>query len=311
MYNINNEQIMTSTSRMCVKFGIVIFTLCLVLNSEAKPKSLPAVKNYSQYDLSSNNVSKMKLTVYAPQIDGDKVEAQGLRDFPVEIFFDDKGNRIKEIVYDILSGNPAYTMNFEYDAKKGTSGEYCMDSLNTQIWKKIYSVEKDGSIRVKKYERWFNEQTEEIIPELLTYEMVWKEAPADKQYLYVKYRYDSRQTVAMRMEKKYPISNGVSIYDMMDDIDGDGYYVWLPIFMREYAKAKNKKSRVEEYRLGKTVYKYESKRLTEKSEYDSEQKLETKSIYKYESDKKNNWNKLIQYRNSLPVYIVTRELEYK
>ncbi|MDR2562993.1 MAG: hypothetical protein LBC98_03520 [Prevotellaceae bacterium] len=311
MYNINNKQIMTSMRQMYVKLGIVIFALCLVLNTAAKPKYLPAIKNCTQYDLLSKNVSKMKVTVYAPQTNGDKVEPQGLRDFPLELFFDDKGNCVKEIIYDIISSKAAYTIHYEYDTKKGTSGEYCMDSLNSQIWKKIYSVEKDGSIRVKKFERWFNEQTEELIPEMLTYEMVWKEVAADKKFHYVKYRYDSQQTVAMRMEKKYPITEGVSIYDMMDDIDGDKYYVWLPAFMRDYAKAQNKKSRIEEYKLGKTVYTYESKHLAAKNEYNNIKNLDDKSIYKYEFDNKKNWSKLIQYRNDSPVYIVTREIEYK
>lgn len=302
---------MTSIKRMCVKFGIAIFTLCLVMNSEAKPKYLPSIKNYAQYDLMSKNVSKMKILVYAPQIDGDKVEPQGYRDFPLEIFFDEKGNCIKEVIYDFVSNRVSYTVTYEYDEKKGTSGEYCRDSLNTQIWKKIHSVEKDGSVRTKKYERWFNEQTEELIPELLTYEIVWKEVPADNKFHYTKYRYDNRQVVAMRMEKKYPIIEGTSVYDMMEDIDGDRYYVWLPSFMRDYAKAKNKKSRVEEYKLGKTVYTYDAKHLTEKSEFYNIKNTEEKSLYKYDFDKKKNWDKLVQYRNSLPQYIVVREIEYR
>jgi hypothetical protein len=227
----------------------------------------------------------------------------------VEIYFDANGNRKQEIIYDIVKGTVAFTVNYEYDEKAGTVGEYCLDSLNSQVWKKMYSVEKDGSIRIKKYERWTNEITQETIFELLTNEMVWKELPDKKQFQYFKYRYDEQQVVAMRMEKRFPMTAGASICDMIDDVDGDINYVWLPVFIRDYSKAKNKKTRVETYRLGKTVYTHKSKRMTEKDEYSGDQ-LENKNVYKYEYQGK-DWVKMIQYRNDVPVSVVTRTIEYR
>jgi hypothetical protein len=295
--------------QLFVKSVIVIFTLCIATSLIAKPKTLPAIKNYAQYDLSSKKVAKMRLTVEFPMIVGGKVETQGLKDFPVEIYFDANGNRKQEIIYDIVHGTVAFTVNYEYDEKAGTVGEYCLDSLNNQVWKKMYSLEKDGSIRVKKYERWINEKTQETIFELLTNEMVWKELPKEKQFQYFKYRYDEQQTVSMRMERKYPMSDGVSICEMIDDVDGDINYVWLPVFIRDYNKAKNKKTRVEEYNLGKTVYTYQSKRMTGKDEY-SKEILESKTVYKYEYDGK-DWVKMIQYKNDVPISVVTRTIEYR
>ena len=61
----------------------------------------------------------------------------------------------------------------------------------------------------------------------------------------------------------------------------------------------------------KTTYKYDEKGNTiEKNDYDSDGRPAENYSYKYEYDKNNNWTQRIEYKNTIPVYITERIIEY-
>ena len=65
-------------------------------------------------------------------------------------------------------------------------------------------------------------------------------------------------------------------------------------------------------RLGyKLIYKYDEKgNNIEENWYDSDGSLYEKHTYKYEYDKNNNWTQRIQYKNTIPLNITERIIEY-
>ena len=61
----------------------------------------------------------------------------------------------------------------------------------------------------------------------------------------------------------------------------------------------------------KTTYKYDEKgNKIEENWYDSDGSLYEKHTYKYEYDKNNNWTQRIQYKNTIPLNITERIIEY-
>ena len=61
----------------------------------------------------------------------------------------------------------------------------------------------------------------------------------------------------------------------------------------------------------KTTYKYDEKgNNIEENNYDSDGRLGKNYTYKYEYDKNNNWTQRIEYKNTIPVNITERIIEY-
>ena len=61
----------------------------------------------------------------------------------------------------------------------------------------------------------------------------------------------------------------------------------------------------------KLTYKYDEKgNMIEATYYNSDGRLDSKTTYKYEYDKNNNWTQRIQYRNTIPLNITERIIEY-
>lgn len=61
----------------------------------------------------------------------------------------------------------------------------------------------------------------------------------------------------------------------------------------------------------KYTYKYDEKgNIIEENWYDSDGSLYEKHTYKYEYDKNNNWTQRIQYKNTIPLNITERIIEY-
>ena len=61
----------------------------------------------------------------------------------------------------------------------------------------------------------------------------------------------------------------------------------------------------------KNTYKYDEKgNMIEENWYESDGSLYEKHTYKYEYDKNNNWTQRIQYKNTIPLNITERIIEY-
>ena len=122
--------------------------------------------------------------------------------------------------------------------------------------------------------------------------------------------YDSDGRLSYKYIYKYD-KKGNNIEENHYDSDGrlDSKYIY---------KYDEKGNKIEENRYDsngrlsqKTTYKYDEKGNTiEKNDYDSDGRPAENYSYKYEYDKNNNWTQRIEYKNTIPVYITERIIEY-
>ena len=290
---------------MSNKSIIIAFIVALsTITAYAKPKitQVPGIKDYQQLGLSKKNVASMNVTVYA-------ADNETLKDFPVTYYFDNTGNVIKEEIKSPLTGKIEYVIITEYDLKKLTATQYCLDTLNEQVWKKTYTVE-DNSVRIKIEERWYDSRNQAMIYDLLTTEQIWQ--PEGKEILFRKYKYDRFRTVSQRIDKKFPITKDSHINNLIEEFGNDQViYVWYPSYISDYLKARNKKTRTEEYTGGRTTYAFKNKNIAGKNIFRSRDNKNAVYSYDYELDKQGNWTKLNLSIDDNLTNVVVREIIYR
>jgi hypothetical protein len=143
----------------------VLFTFA----GEAKLKGLPVMKSYKNYNLNKPNVESLKYTVYAPKVEGENVTKGKIVDFTAEIFFDEKGYRVKEIVRN-MDGEVDVVINWQYDENAGTVIETRNDKDGKFLSRTEYLVNyKFNTVIARRYEDIEDPVTKIILTNVLRY----------------------------------------------------------------------------------------------------------------------------------------------
>jgi hypothetical protein len=299
---------------MYKKLLVLSFTVlfvCFAAVADAKLKGLPTIKSYKDYTLNKNNVASVKYTVHVPVVNGDEITPGDIADFTAEIFFDDKGNRVKEVIYHIETGKVEMTYEWTYNEQTGSVTLARTDAKGDITAREDYIVSpKQGTVTVRRYEN-VTLADGSVKPNVLIYDELWTEAK--KEAVYRKTFYSVTDGIASRQSiKKYPIDKPYTLYRIMDETTAPVDYTWLPDYSARLFKASNGKTRNEAIYNGSTN-KYEAKKkvLHAVSTVDADRKLRNITTYNYRYDRNKNWTQLVQYENSLPAYVVVRDIKYK
>jgi hypothetical protein len=292
---------------------MMITVVLTAFQADAKLKGLPMMKSYKDYNIAKNNVESLKYTVYTPKIEGDKVTKGEISDFSAEIFFDDKGYRVKEIVYDILSGNVEVNITWVYDESKGTVIETRSDAKGDLLERIEYLVNyKSKTVLARRYQN-IQEEKGIIIPNVLLYEELWTEDGRNKKVIFKKTDFDPSDGVASKqaiseeiMEKPY------TLYLILENLTAHIDYTWLRSYNMKTFKALSKKTRKENIFDGSRYeYKAKSKLLREISYFESNEKLKNITTFTYSFDNFKNWTEVIQNEDGKPDFIVNRDIRYR
>lgn len=289
-----------------VKFKfLVTLLLCLLSGYAISQKKIPFVNNIKQYNIKKGDVSQLRIEVYAAKDENGQVTKGNLIDYPVEITFDEQGNRIKEIIYE-TTGKVKHTNIWDYNVKTETVGQYQLDTFNRQIAKKlIESNAKQKNVRIKRYGT----------SDTLLIEEFWMVGASGKTINTDKYVWDTkREIIGKKTTRSYNIKEGKSIEFLISELSDFEDYMWYPDFMKIWQNAQKRKTRTEKLNDGsKNVLEYRrrSRTLMAKKQFDPEGKVTQNISYNYEFDNKGNWIKLTQHINDKPVIIVTRDITYR
>lgn len=289
-----------------------VLSLCMAgllfaVESNAKPKALPSVRDFKSFNLKKNNVEKLTYKVYEP-------DGKELADFPVEFNFDLQGNRIKEVIYHIENKKTEAVVTWDYNTTAQTVIQIRLDTLSEQIWKRNYTQKaKPTTVDMKFYEPWFDEVKSEKHFEILSYEDLWTDIPKRKVVEQVRTTYSlDRGIISKKSTREFAVTKTQTIYDLIDMANATNDYTWLPLYEEDSKKSLTKSTRTEPLFDGtKFTYAAKKKLLSEKSKFNKDGSLNIKTTYAYEYDKDGNWVKLIQSENGKARFTVVREIVYR
>jgi hypothetical protein len=305
------------TETMRIFFRSIIAGIALLFTvsaAEAKLKGLPLMKTYKDYNLKKQNVESVKYSVYEPKGEGQNITKGELVDFTAEIFFDDKGYRNKEIVYNIATGKVDVSITWQYDEKAGTVIETRTDEKGELIARTEYLVNyKFNTVLARRYENIKDPVTEIVLTNILRYEELWTENAKKKSVNYKKTYFDFRDGVAIKqsisdeaMEKPY------TLYLVLESLTAPIDYTWLYDYNEKALKASSGKTKKEPiYDGSRYEYKAKSKLLSAVLYYGADKVLKNETNYIYSFDEQKNWTEVIQNENSKPRFIVKRDIKYK
>jgi hypothetical protein len=288
--------------------------MLFVFSGEAKLKGLPLMKTYKDYNFKKSNIESLKYTVYTPVLDGDKVARGELADFTVEIFFDDKGYRFKEIVYNIGTGEVEVNINWEYNEAAGTVIETRTDGKGELLARTEYLVNfKLNTVVARRYQNISDHSTNTLLTNVLRYEELWTENAKQKSVTYKKTDFDYVDGLAIKqsiseesMEKPY------TLYMILENLTAPIDYTWLIGYNEKSFKAANGKTRKEPVYDGSSFqYKAKSKLLGTILYYGSDKKLKNEVTFVYTFDDQKNWTEVIQKEDNKPTFIVQRDIKYR
>jgi hypothetical protein len=284
-----------------------------VFTGEAKLKGLPRIKTYKDYNLKKPNVESLKYTVYASEIEGETLTKGEIVDFTAEIFFDDKGNRVKEIVYN-LQGLVDVNTTWNYNEDNGTVIETRTDKDGEILSRTEYLVNyKLNTVLARRYENFEDPVTKIIRTNVLAYEELWTENAKQKRVNYKKTYFDFRDGIAAKqaiseeaMEKPY------TLYLILESLTAPIDYTWLYEYNENALKASNGKTKKEPIFDGsKYEYKAKSKLLSTILYYGTDKILKNETNYIYSFDEQKNWTEVVQKENNTPRFIVQRDIKYR
>ncbi|MDR1926661.1 MAG: hypothetical protein LBQ13_03150 [Endomicrobium sp.] len=296
------------------KIMMLTTAMFFILQGEAKLKGLPTIKSYKDYNIGKNNVESLKYTVYSPKLENGVAVPGEIADFIAEIFFDDKGNKIKEKVYHIETGKLESTTNWTYNEKDGSVIQTRTDSKNEQVYRIEYIVNyKGGTVLSRKYENFTDINTGEARFNVFTTEELWTENAKTQTLKYEKTLYSLVTGEAVRRStREYPLEKPYTLYTTLDEITTPIDYTWEPDYREKLFKATNSKTRKEDiYNGTQNQYKAKKKLLSNILTYDSNKKLQSEITYIYKYDKKKNWIEVLQKEGDNPQFIVIREINYR
>jgi hypothetical protein len=293
---------------------VIAMVMVAAVAADAKLKGLPLMKSYKDYNLKKQNVESIKYMVYEPKIEGDKVMKGELVDFTAEIFFDEKGYRVKEIVYNPGTGEVEVNSIWQYDEKNGTVIETRTDKKGELMSRTEYLVNyKLNTVIARRYENVFDPQTEILLTNVLLYEEVWTENAKQKKVKFKKTDFDYVDGVAYKqsiseedMEKPY------TLYSILEYLTAPIDYTWLCNYNENSFKAANGKTKKEKiYDGSRYEYKAKSKLLSSVLYFGDDKVLKNETIFVYSFDNQKNWTEVVQKENNSPSFIVKRDIKYR
>jgi hypothetical protein len=286
----------------------------ITLSGEAKLKGLPVMKSYKNYNLAKQNVESIKYTVYAPKTEGETVTKGEISDFVAEIFFDEKGYRVKEIVYNIETGKKDVIINWIYNEQAGSVIESRNDTTGKLLARTEYLVNyKTNTVLARRYQDIEDPVTKIITPNVLIHEELWTEDAKNKKVTFKKTYFDFTDGVAAKqaiseeaMEKPY------TLFLILEELTAPIDYTWLYDYNTKALKASSGKTKKEIIYDG-TWYEYKSKSklLSSILYYGSDKKLKNITTFTYTADKNKNWTEVIQKEDDKPLFIVQRDIKYR
>jgi hypothetical protein len=295
--------------------AIAVILFVLVSDADAKLKGLP-IKSYKDYSLKDLNVQSLKYTVYAPKQEGETVVKGEVADFIAEIFFDDKGNRVREIVYNIESGKVDVVTNWKYNSDKetGTVIETRSTLEGELLARTEYLVNyKSNTVLVRRYENIFDPLTQLLLTNVLVFEELWTEDAKHDKVIYKKTFFDFRDGVAMKQTiSEEELKKPYTLYLILENLTAPIDYTWLYNYNEKALKASSSKTRKESIFDG-TRYEYKTKKklLDRVLYFGEDKKLKNETAFVYSLDERKNWTKVIQKENNNPRFIVEREIKYR
>jgi hypothetical protein len=292
---------------------MVVVAILFVFAGEAKLKGLPRIKTYKDYNLKKPNVESLKYTVYAPKIEGETTAKGEIVDFTAEIFFDGKGNRVKEIAYN-MEGIVDVNTVWVYNESAGTVIETRTDKDGEFLSRTEYLVNyKSNTVLARRYENFEDPATKIIKTNILAFEEVWTENAKKKTVNYKKTYFDFRDGVAAKqaisdeaMEKPY------TLYSILEDLTAPIDFTWLYDYNEKAFKASSGKTKKEPIYDGSLYrYKAKSKLLSSVLYYDKDKILKNETNFIYTFDEQKNWTEVLQKENNTPKFIVKRDIKYR
>jgi hypothetical protein len=295
---------------------MVIAAILIVGAGEAKIKGLPQIKNQKDYtlNLKGKKVESLKYTVYDAKVEGDTILKGEVADFIAEIFFDDKGNRNKEIVYHIETGEVEVDINWQYNEDAGTVIESRFDKKGDMTSRYEYVVNYTlNTVVARKYENLRYGIPPTLRENILMYEEIWTEEAKKKRLKRKKTTYSIADGQAMRqliseeiLEKPY------SALWIIESLSAPIDYTWLYDYSDKTFRAANRKTRKEEgFNGGWYEYKAKKGLVNKMLQYEKGKILRNESKFEYSFDDQNNWTQVIQIDNNKPKYVVQRDIKYK
>ena len=304
---------MKSLNLNFTRMACAMFCFALCINQgHAKLKELPAIKNFKNFSIAKNNVNSVKYTVYEPvQLNG--ATAKGDRaDFAVEIFFDALGNRSKEIVYHIETGNIETITTWIYNVADGTVLESRANARNEPLYRIEYLLNKKaGTVLAKKFESAIDKDGNRY--DLFASEELWSELPKSKAVSCKKTLFSPSDGKATRQSlKELPVEKPFSLYTLMDEYSAPIDCVWLSDYLTKLLKTTSGKSRKEKVFDGTSIqYAAKKKLLASVKNFGTDKKPTHETTYSYEFDTNKNWIKLLQKDADTPKFIVERTINYR
>jgi hypothetical protein len=301
------------TMYFVVRSIMAIVAVLFAFAGEAKLKGLPVMKTYKDYNLSKNNVESLKYTVYAPKTEGGTLTEDDIADFIAEIFFDDKGFRVKEIVYN-MEGVVDVNIAWLYNEDAGTVIETRTDKDGKLLARTEYLVNyKLNTVLVRRYENIDDPVTKIEYINVLRYEETWSEDAKHKKVIYKKTDFDYKDGVAMKQAiSEESMVKPYTLYIILESLTAPIDYTWLYDYNEKALKASSGKTKKEQMFDGsRNEYKAKSKLLSTISHYGSDKILKDATNYIYSFDKQKNWTEVVQKDNDKSRFIVQRNIKYK
>jgi hypothetical protein len=284
-----------------------------VFAGEAKLKGLPVMKNFKNYSFKKPDVESVKYTVYAAKVEGETVAKGDIADFIAETFFDDKGYRVKEIVYN-MEGKVDVKISWQYNETAGTVVETRFDANDKLLTRTEYLVNfKLNTVIARGYEDIEDLANQITYSNVLRYEELWTENAKRKKVIFKKTHFDFKDGIASKqsiseedMEKPY------TLYLILESLTAPIDYTWLYDYNDKALKASSGKTKKEPiYDGSRYEYKAKSKLLSSILHFDKDKKLKNETNYIYTFDSRNNWTEVIQKENNSPKFIVQRDIKYR
>jgi hypothetical protein len=293
---------------------IIVATALLAFSADAKLKGLPVMKNYKNYNFKKPNVESVKYSVYSPKIEGETVTKGELADFSAEIFFDEKGYRVKEIVYNIETGKVDVNINWQYDEEAGTVIEARTNEKGELLTRTEYVVNyKLNTVLARRYENIDDPIRKTVRSNVLIHEELWTENAKKKTVTFKKTYFDFNDGVAAKQSiSEEALEKPYTLYLILENLTAPIDYTWLYDYNEKSLKATSGKTKKESIFDGSRYeYKEKSKLLSGILYYDSTKILKTETIYIYSFDNQKNWTEVIQKENNIPQFIVDRNIKYR
>jgi hypothetical protein len=280
---------------------------------EAKLKGLPVMKSYKDYNFKKSNVESVKYTVYAAKGEGETVKKGEVADFIAEMFFDEKGYKVKEIVYD-MKGEVSVNISWKYDETAGTVIETRTDKEGELLARTEYLVNyKLNTVLARRYENIKDPVTEIELINVLRFEEIWTEDAKHKTVFHKRTHFDPQEGIAIKQTiSEETLEKPYTLYMILESLTAPIDYTWVMGYNEKTFNALNRKTSKEPiYDGSRYEYKAKNKLLNSILYFGKDKKLKNETDYIYSSDNQKNWTEVVQKENNSPRFFVQRDIKYR